>query len=155
MHEAWQVLYLFRLKYSMLASHLRTMTWKSPPKWFSSFQQLGWRKMCCFSKQNCKWPWNLAEEWRFCQGCFFCYPVTIQANLAKLKEHTCSVNTYQDFTTITSKISRWMCFGLLQFLVLSRWWDAVLKYDKNTSFRSELQGWNWLHMMQLLWAKAG
>lgn len=76
---------------------------KSPPKWFSCLQQLGCRKTSCFSKLNCKWPWNLAEEWHLCHECFFCYPVTIQANLAKLKKHICSVDTYQKFTTVTSK----------------------------------------------------
>lgn len=103
---------------------------KSPPKWFSCFQQLGCRKMCCFSKLNCKWPWNLAEEWHLCHECFFCYPVTIQANLAKLKKHICSVDTYQKFTTVTSKKSHWACFHLVLFLLLSRWWDALLKYIK-------------------------
>lgn len=86
--------------------------------------------MCCFSKLNCKWPWNLAEEWHLCHECFFCYPVTIQANLAKLKKHICSVDTYQKFTTVTSKKSHWACFHHLQFLLLSRWWDALLKYIK-------------------------
>lgn len=86
--------------------------------------------MCCFSKLNCKWPWNLAEEWHLCHECFFCYPVTIQANLAKLKKHICSVDTYQKFTTVTSKKSHWACFHLLQFQLLSRGWDALLKNIK-------------------------
>lgn len=49
-----------------------------------------------------------------CHECFFCYPVTIQANLAKLKKHICSVDTYQKFTTVTSKKKSLSMFSSLK-----------------------------------------